>query len=309
LGAIATPPHRDDFTIRPDFQENGALPRVSIGLPVYNGERHVKDAIQSILGQTFTDFELIISDNASTDSTERICREFAEQDQRIRYSRNPYNLGAAANYNRVFALSTGKYFKWAAHDDMCAPEYLAKCVDVLERYPAVVLCYPRAKIIDDKGVPVEDYDDCLHLNANQPSRRLRGYFLNQHAFHPVFGVMRRTVLAETPLIANYVGSDLVLLARFTLAGQIYEVPDRLFLRREHPGRSGHLAPHKYAQWWNPHNQAWFYFYHWRCLVEYIDATRAAEISASEKLRCCVEIMRWTYWSWPCLLKELLLRSP
>jgi glycosyltransferase involved in cell wall biosynthesis len=296
----------DDFTLRPDFQEDGAMPQVSIGLPVYNGERHVKDAIQSILGQTLTDFELIISDNASTDDTERICREFAEQDQRIRYDRNPRNLGAAANYNRVFALSTGKYFKWAAHDDMCAPEYLAKCVDVLERHPAVVLCYPRAKIIDDTGIPIKDYDDCLHLDAEQPSRRLRGYFLNQLVFQPVFGVMRRAVLAQTPLIANYIGSDFVLLARLALAGQIYEIPERLFWRREHSGRASHLTTHKFAQWWNPDNRAWFYCHHWRWLVEYIDATRAAEISASEKLRCYVEIMRWTYWRWPRLLKELLL---
>jgi glycosyltransferase involved in cell wall biosynthesis len=285
------------------------MPQVSVGLPVYNGERYIKDAIQSILRQTFTDFELIISDNASTDDTERICRGFAEQDRRIRYDRNPHNLGAAANYNRVFALSTGKYFKWAAHDDVCAPAYLAKCVDILERYPSVVLCYPRAKIIDDTGIPIKDYDDGLHLDAEQPSRRLRGYFLTQLAFQPVFGVMRRAVLAQTPLIANYIGSDFVLLARLALAGQIYEVPDRLFWRREHPGRASHLATRKFAQWWNPDNRAWFYFRQWRWLVGYIDATRAAEISAAEKLRCGVEIMRWAYWRWPLLLKELTLRSP
>jgi hypothetical protein len=193
---------------------------------------------------------------------------------------------------------------------MCAPEYLATCVDVLERFPAVVLCYPRAKIIDDHGMPVRDYDDGLHLDAEQPSDRLRGYLLNQYAWHPVFGVMRRAVLANTPLIANSYGSDLVLLARLALAGQIYEVPDRLFWRREHVGRSGHLPRHTYAQWWNPDNRSWFlYFCHWRWLVQYIDATRAAEIPAAEKLRCGVEIVRWTYWRWPRLLHELLLRRP
>jgi glycosyltransferase involved in cell wall biosynthesis len=293
----------------PKVQEDGALPLVSIGLAVYNGERYIKDAIQSIVGQTFTNFELIISDNASTDGTQRICRNFAEQDERIHYSRNSRNLGAAANYNRVFALSTGKYFKWAAHDDICAPEYLEKCVEVLERYPGVVLCYPRAKIIDDRGVPVKDSDDGLHLVAKRPSCRLREYFLHQQVSRPSFGVMRRAVLAKTPLIANYVGSDLVLLARLALAGEIYEVPERLFLHRAHPGRSGHLALRQYAQWWNTDNRAWFYCRRWRWLVEYIDAIRAAEMSASEKLRCCVEIMRWAYWSWPDLLKELSFRSP
>ena len=99
-------------------------PRVSIGLPVYNGENFLEFALDSILGQTFQDFELIISDNASTDATESICRRYAAKDSRIRYYRNPNNQGAAQNYNRVFALARGEYFKWAAHDDVCKPNYL-----------------------------------------------------------------------------------------------------------------------------------------------------------------------------------------
>ena len=109
-----------------------ASPRVSIGMPVYNGADHVAKAIQAILSQTFEDFELVISDNASSDGTDQICRRYAALDPRIRYCRNDHNLGAAANYNRVFELARAEYFKWAAHDDLYAPEYLERCVAELD---------------------------------------------------------------------------------------------------------------------------------------------------------------------------------
>lgn len=99
-------------------------PKVSVGLPVYNGEKYLPQAIKSLLAQTFAEFELIICDNASTDRTQEISRTFTKRDQRIRYHRNPNNLGAAANFNLSFRLSSGEYFKWAA-DDLCAPEFLA----------------------------------------------------------------------------------------------------------------------------------------------------------------------------------------
>ncbi|HKJ45099.1 MAG TPA: glycosyltransferase family 2 protein, partial [Balneolales bacterium] len=108
-------------------------PRVSIGMPVYNGENYIERAISSILAQTYKDFELIISDNASTDKTQEICKMFVGRDNRVRYHRNSKNIGAARNYNIVFRLSRGKYFKWAAHDDELAPAFLEDAVNVLEK--------------------------------------------------------------------------------------------------------------------------------------------------------------------------------
>ncbi len=124
------------------------MPRVSVGLPVYNGENFIKDALDSILAQTFEDFELIISDNASTDGTQQICRQYTSKDQRIRYIRNDGNIGASKNFNQVFELSSGEYFKWIAHDDLCAPEFLERCVEVLDQDPSIVLCFARPKAID-----------------------------------------------------------------------------------------------------------------------------------------------------------------
>src|SRR5436190_12174806 len=94
-------------------------PIVSIGLPVFNGERYLRQALDSLLGQDFQDFELIISDNASTDRTAEICRAYVAKDRRIRYYRNESNIGSAPNYRRVFELARGEFFKWCSHDDVC----------------------------------------------------------------------------------------------------------------------------------------------------------------------------------------------
>jgi glycosyltransferase involved in cell wall biosynthesis len=281
------------------------MPLVSIGLPVYNGEEYLAQTIESLLTQTFTDFELIISDNASTDGTEQICRRYAANDPRIRYSRNERNIGAGGNYNRVFALSTGKYFKWAAHDDLCGPEYLRRCVAVLETTPPVVLCYTKTTIIDESGAPAQHSEDSFHLSSDRPSERLRDCFLaGSWIFQPVFGVIRRETLDRTPLIANYVGSDLVLLARVALAGRIHEVPERLFFRREHAKRSGNLSPDKFVKWWNPDNRGLLYLPNWRRFIEYLRAVGNAGLSPGEACLSYIHVMRWLWWHRPILWRDL-----
>src|SRR3954470_23138397 len=107
-------------------------PRVTIGLPVYNGARYLAEAIESVLAQTFTDFELVISDNASTDATAAIALQYAARDPRVRYSRNRENIGSARNFGRAFELATGEFFKWMASDDLISPEFLENCVAALD---------------------------------------------------------------------------------------------------------------------------------------------------------------------------------
>jgi len=281
------------------------MPRVSIGLPVYNGERYLEQAIASFLAQTFTDFELVISDNASTDNTAEICLRYAERDQRIRYVRQTKNHGAATNYNYVFANSTGEYFKWAAHDDYCAPTYLEACVKVLDAEPDVVLAYSKACVIDETGKRVADFEDNFHLMAPHAAERLRCCFLaGSWVFQPVFGLIRRRVLARTPLIANYVGADLSLLVYLAVAGKCYEVPERLFYRREHLKRSGNLPLDEFARWWNPANQAAVYFPYWRRLREYFVAVARSSLPLSERYQCAVHVLRWAHWHRPLLLRDI-----
>src|SRR5262249_6062368 len=128
-----------------------APPRLSIGLPVYNGQAFLQQAIDHLLAQTFSNFEIIISDNASSDRTSQICRQYASRDSRIRYVRNDTNLGAIANFNRTFELSRAPLFKWAAHDDLHRPTYLESCVRLLDQDAATILAHSATAFIDDGG--------------------------------------------------------------------------------------------------------------------------------------------------------------
>src|SRR5271168_953917 len=157
-----------------DSQKNEQMhapPRVSIGLPVYNGEPFLRDALDSVLSQTYSDFELIISDNASTDRTAEICAEFAAKDSRIRYYRNNENIGVDRNYNRIFGLSRGEFFRWVAADDLSAPTLLERSVELLDARKEVILCYARSRYIDDAGGFLRDYEDKLDINFATPHER------------------------------------------------------------------------------------------------------------------------------------------
>ena len=270
-------------------------PRVSIGIPVYNGQNYIEQAIRCFLTQTFSDIEIVISDNASIDATEQICRDFAAADSRIRYYRNERNLGAASNYNRVFFLSSGKYFKWAAHDDLCTPDYIEKTVRVLDAHRDSVLCHARSHIIGHHGERLGEGADDFHVTATTPSERLLQAFLaGSWVFHPVFGLIRRSALERTNLIANYVGSDYVLLAELALEGHCVELPEYLFLRRQHPARSGNLTLDEFQQWWDP-RKGLLHFHHWRLFREYVRATNRPGMEVNEKLRCIRVVLKWLFW--------------
>jgi glycosyltransferase involved in cell wall biosynthesis len=205
---------------------------------VFNGERHLEQALRSLVDQTFPDLEILVSDNASTDRTWEICQDFAATHRCIRLLRNPTNLGASANYNLLVAQARGNYFKWAAHDDNCRPTFIAECAGLLDAEPAAVLCYPSTLIIDDAGRVLSRYRDRLHIDAPAPADRLRLYlrrnFLGQHGMcNPIFGLVRVELLRRTRLIQNFIGSDRTLLAHLALLGRIVETPSYLFERRIH----------------------------------------------------------------------------
>jgi glycosyltransferase involved in cell wall biosynthesis len=196
-------------------------PRVSIGLPVFNGEKYLEEALDSILAETYTDFELIISDNSSTDRTAQICVAYVAKDNRIRYYRNERNLGAAWNHNRVVELSRGEYFKWAAYDDVLAPEFLEKCVSVLDKDPYFVLCYSKTARIDKHSTIVGTYEHRMRISSLRPHERF-GDIINVHnSCLPILGVMRAGSLRMTPLFGNYVGTDRNILAEISLIGRMY----------------------------------------------------------------------------------------
>ena len=277
------------------------VPIVSIGMPVYNGERYLEEALESLLSQSFTDFELIISDNDSTDNTKEICERYAARDKRIKYQRFDKNVGATRNYNHVVAEATGKYFKWAAHDDLCEPTYLQRCVDVLDNNPEVGLCYPKTTIINENGERVRDFDDGLDLTMDDPYQRYRRFHRRFRApgeCNAVFGVMRTELLKLTPRIGNYPASDKVLLAEFALLGMLHEVPENLFLRRDHEQTSLRANPGyaDRAAWFDPNKRHKLVFSSWRWLLEYIRAINRAPLSFLTRWRCYRETLNWVIWS-------------
>jgi glycosyltransferase involved in cell wall biosynthesis len=274
------------------------LPLVSMGLPVYNGEPFLREALDSVLAQTYRDFDLAISDNGSTDRTQEICEAYAARDPRIRYYRSPENRGLAWNYNRVFELTAGPYFKWVAHDDVCAPEYVERCVDVLERMPAVVLCYPQTILIDEHGTRLRDYPDGCHLVSPRPSERLRDLMANLKLSNPVFGVIRRSALPAAPF-GSYVASDIPLLAELALRGEFYEIQERLFYRRDHPQKSDRANPtiDDLAALYDPRNRGKLHFVRWRLFGEHLASIRRVPMGAKEKLRCYVFMAKYFRWKW------------
>lgn len=212
-------------------------PRVSIGLPVFNGERYLSNTIDSILAQSFTDFELIVSDNASTDRTGEICRAYAQRDARVRYVRNGRNLGAGPNYDNCFHKARGTYFKWAAHDDSLAPDYLAKTVAALDAAPDAVLCTVGITEIGPHDEVLRTYRNSFPGVASpNPAARFGAVIHARHQCEDFFGLYRRAALVGSGLHDNYSGSDRVLLAEMALRGPWVSVPDPLFLHREHEGR-------------------------------------------------------------------------
>lgn len=281
-------------------------------MPVYNGARYLESAITSILAQTVADFELIISDNASTDRTQAICERFAAQDARIRYFRNDRNMGASWNYNRVYALSRAPYFKQAAHDDLCLPTFLERCLEVLDRDPTVVMAYPRTVLIDDVGNEIARFAETLDLREERPHQRFQHF---HHVFgewsicHPIFGVMRVEPVREREILPAYIASDMVLLAELSLHGRIHEVPEYLFHLRWHQGAST-VANKPYsarATWFDPKlaGSVQIPLTRYRWLFEYARmSARTKGLTAFERLRCYQQLPRWIYRNRSVLFRDL-----
>jgi len=258
---------------------------ISIGLPVFNGANYLPEAVRSILEQTHSNFELIIPDNASTDETPEICHAYAAADQRIRYHRHETNRGASWNYRRVFELSSGRYFKWAVHDDVLGPEFLSRCLEALEGDPSATLCYTPTRFIDERGELSGTYRTTLDdVSSPKPQKRFRDLILTDHLCLEVFGLIRSRVLRMTPLIEDYVASDRVLLAELGLRGRLLEIPEALFFCRDHPERSVRALPfHKRIAWYHPASSGKSTFPHWRFYAEYFKCLKRVPLQRSERL--------------------------
>jgi O-antigen/teichoic acid export membrane protein len=227
-------------------------PRVSIGVPVYNGANYLSAALDSLLTQTYSDFEIVISDNASTDETQSICEQYAARDHRVRYHRVEVNQGLIWNFNRVVELARGEYFTWAAHDDLRSESFLQQCVTILDRDADVVVCHTQTACVNAAGeiippdqnltytgsagyqmTPADNIRRTARLLSRLPQRRLEGVLMYTTFCDEIYGLIRTSALHQTALMRPFFGSDMVLLAELSLIGRIHVLPETLFFSRSH----------------------------------------------------------------------------
>jgi glycosyltransferase involved in cell wall biosynthesis len=263
---------------------------LSVGLAVYNGEPYLEEALESIRTQTFQDFELIISDNASTDRTGAICEEYARRNPRVRYHRNATNIGGANNENQTFRMSRSKYFRWAAHDDVCAPELFERCIAELESRPELVLCYSQVIAIDEHG-QLGRLISRNHASSDLPYKRFRAMATASDFCEETYGIIRSEVLARTRLQQNYTASDRTLLSELALYGPFYEVQEPLFFKRFHP-KNVYTDWRARMAWFDDGFEGAIKLPFWIQFFDYLETIRRVPLTRQEKLSCYLSMLGW-----------------
>jgi glycosyltransferase involved in cell wall biosynthesis len=279
-------------------------PRVTVGLPVFNGERYLAASIDALLGQTLEDFELIISDNNSTDGTADICRRYERRDPRVRYVRQKKNIGAAMNHHFVFQQSRSLLFKWAAADDLYARDLLERCVAALEERPDVVLAHSWVALIDSQGSVLHEFEYPLVTDSAFAEVRFHSILFgdkNDDGFAHAddqYGVIRAEVLRKVLPQGSFYNSDRTLVASIALHGPFHQTPDWLYFRRDHPGRPHYACPtvRSWCANMDPRRADPLRHPTARLVAEYplgyVRAIRRAPLSSRERHDCYHWLARW-----------------
>jgi glycosyltransferase involved in cell wall biosynthesis len=285
--------------------EVSAIPRLSIGLPVYNSEDYLAESLEALLGQSYADYELIISDNASTDGTADICRSYEKRDSRIRYFRQPRNIGAAPNHNFVFEQSRSELFKWASGDDLYAHDLLERCIAALDEHPDVVLAHSWTAAIDGAGNVTQSLP--YHLQTESPDAPVRfrsmlfGTGENDHGIiraDDEYGVIRSQVMRRINMQGSYYNADRVFTIGIALQGRFYQIPEWLYFRRDHDDRAAHAQPtvRKWCTNLDPRRASRLRHPTARLVAEYIwgyiAAIRHAPLSPADRLECYGILAQW-----------------
>jgi glycosyltransferase involved in cell wall biosynthesis len=295
-------------------------PRVSIGLPVYNGKKYLAEAIESLLGQSFEDFELIISDNASTDETADICSQYAQQDRRVRYIRQPHNIGLSPNHNVVLDQARGEYFKWAASDDLYGRELVERCVDVLDKCPDVILAHSWTAAVDGAGNITQAYKYPLATDSPSVPERFRSFMFGSSGLFEaegsggrrfirvdnggilracdVYGVIRTDVVRKAARHGSYHHEDRIVVCELLLRGRFHQTPDWLYFRRDHAGRAYKTSlrdrcvindPRRANRFTNPAARLVAEY-----LLGYVTAIRRAPLSPADRGECYRILAQWMF---------------
>ena len=274
-----------------------SVPRLSVGLPVYNGENFLAESLEALLGQSYDDFELIISDNASTDGTADICRHYIKQDSRISYFRQPRNIGCGPNHNFLVEQARGELFKWASHDDLYARDLLERCVAALDEYPHVVLAHSWTAMIDSSRAVTKAVEYTLASASPRAPERFRSALFDKGGDDDG-GVIRMDVLRRIRPHDSYHHADRTLVTEIGLYGPFYQIPDWLYFRRDHPERAERACPTVRTRCANldPRRSDPLRHPVLRLYAEYIwgyaTAIRRAPLSPGDRRECYGHLARW-----------------
>lgn len=206
-------------------------PLISVGIPAYNSAAHIGFTIEGLLAQSFADFEIIVSDNASDDGTRDIVEKYMRRDARVRYERHPVNIGANPNYSHLVHIARGGYFKWSSSSDWCAPAFLECCLDDLSAHEDAVLAVPRTCFFQDHPDVAEECLDDFAILDESPAARFRHLYSALTLNNAMNGLIRMSALRRTRLIDSYMGADIVLMGHLALMGKFRLIDQRLFYRR------------------------------------------------------------------------------
>jgi glycosyltransferase involved in cell wall biosynthesis len=280
--------------------------RVSIGMPVYNGAKWLPSTIRSVLAQTFRDFELVISDNASTDGTEAVCRDFAARDPRVRYSRNAENIGLANNFNRAFQLAQGTYFKWMSCGDLLEPRFVERCVAALDERRELVLVYPATRLFTDDPAVGEDTRDTFDLDTNGPADRFERYTLSAKLNNIMHGLYRTDALGRTKLYRSFLAADYNMIAELILRGRVAQLDEVLNFRRMRPETTTKfLSAEDQRSMYKPKAPGRMKYQEWRRAFDYYAIVLRAPVTLSQQLRLMAFLTRRALWMRHALFEELV----
>lgn len=274
-----------------------ATPRLSIGLPVYNGGRYLADALDALLGQSYGDFELIISDNASTDDTAEICRHYESHDARVRYCRQPHNIGLSPNHNFVVEAAQGELFKWASYDDLYARELLERCVEALDERPEVVLAHSWTAHIDPSDAVFAAPVYPLATEGTRASDRFRSTLFGSGG-DDIYGVIRTSALRRVMPLDSYHHAEHTIVAALSLYGPFHQVPEWLYFRRDHPQQAERAYAAMRARCSNMDRRRANRLRHplVRLYAEYlwgyVTAVHRAPLTSQERRACYGHMARW-----------------
>ncbi len=302
-------------------------PKISIGIPVYNGAAFLRETLQHLSHQTYSDFEIIISDNASDDATPEICQEFARADSRINYQRLAVNVGAIENFNRLIGLAQGKYFKWAAADDVCLPNFLEETLEIIESDPEVAWVHSQFGKVDKSGNVLSCDDPAAEglahsSDADQPRpqhdssvrhKRFHGVLLGTTWCADIYGLIRKSVLDRTRPFPKCFGAEKVLLGELALWGKYREVPKTLFFQRVHSAAAGELTTRDKQEAYMVPNTKKKAFAATRTalLAGHLGSVFNVPMSVGERALSLAVVARYATQisKWPDLVRSEVLRQP